>query len=75
MLKVVYAECLKYALYAQCHYADCRYAEFRYAECRGAVFFAMFCLRCQWWLVSNPRTSDYVSIALPLSYSRGQVKT
>ncbi len=24
MLSVVYAECLKYALYAHCHYAECR---------------------------------------------------
>ncbi len=23
-----YAECLKYALYAECHYVKCRYAEF-----------------------------------------------
>jgi hypothetical protein len=29
MLIVVYAECPKYALYAECHYA-----EFRYAVCR-----------------------------------------
>ncbi len=37
MLNVIYAECLKYALYAECRYAKCRYAECRYAECRGAV--------------------------------------
>ncbi len=33
MLNVSYAECLKYALYAQCHYAECRCA-----ECRGTVY-------------------------------------
>ncbi len=32
MLNVIYAECLKYVLNAQCHYAECRYAECRYAE-------------------------------------------
>jgi hypothetical protein len=32
MLAVVYAECRKLALYAECHYA-----ERRYAECRGAI--------------------------------------
>ncbi len=42
MLDVVYAECLKYALYAECHYAECsqaecHYAECRYAECHGAL--------------------------------------
>jgi hypothetical protein len=31
MLIVIYAECLKYALNAECHYAECRYA-----ECCGA---------------------------------------
>ncbi len=33
MLDVIYARCLKYALYAKCYYAECRYA-----ECRGAVY-------------------------------------
>jgi hypothetical protein len=32
MLNVVYVECLKYALYAECRYAECRYF-----ECRGAL--------------------------------------
>ncbi len=27
MPSVVYAECHKFALYAECHYAECRYAE------------------------------------------------
>jgi hypothetical protein len=41
MLNVVYAQCLKYALYAvrnyaECHYAECRYAECHYAECHNA---------------------------------------
>jgi hypothetical protein len=35
MLTIVYAECHKLALYAECHYAECRYAECHYAECRG----------------------------------------
>ncbi len=34
MLSVIYAECLKYALNAECCYAECRYADCRYAECR-----------------------------------------
>jgi hypothetical protein len=34
---VIYAECLKYALYAQCQYAQCHYFGCRYADCRGAV--------------------------------------
>jgi hypothetical protein len=37
MLNVIYAECLKYALYAECQYAECLkyalYAECQYAEC------------------------------------------
>jgi hypothetical protein len=37
MLNVIYAECLKYALYAECHYAECRYTECRYADCRSAL--------------------------------------
>ncbi len=36
MLNVAFAECLKYALYAQCHYAECCYAECCYTEYRGA---------------------------------------
>jgi hypothetical protein len=43
MRNVIYAECHKQALYAECRYAECRYAECRYAECqytecRGAHF-------------------------------------
>ncbi len=37
MLNVINAECLKYALYAECQYAECQYAECHYAECCGAV--------------------------------------
>jgi hypothetical protein len=36
MMNVVYAQCLKYALYAECHFAECRYAEGHFAECRYA---------------------------------------
>jgi len=36
MLNVIYAECHKKALYAECRYAECCYAECCYAECRGA---------------------------------------
>ncbi len=32
MPSVIYAQCRKYA-----HYAECSYAEARYAECRGAL--------------------------------------
>jgi hypothetical protein len=49
VLNVIYVECCKYALcaechyaechYAECHYAECHYAECRYAECRGALLF------------------------------------
>jgi hypothetical protein len=42
-LNVIYAECLKYALYTQCHYAKCHYAECRYAECHGAICTPSFC--------------------------------
>jgi hypothetical protein len=42
MLCVIYAECPKLALYAECRYvefryAECHYAECHYAECRGAI--------------------------------------
>jgi hypothetical protein len=33
---VVFAECRKSALYAECRYAECRYAEYCYAECHYA---------------------------------------
>jgi hypothetical protein len=36
MLTVVYAECRKLALYAECQNAECHYGEWRYAECLGA---------------------------------------
>jgi hypothetical protein len=36
MLSVIYAECHKYAHYAECHYAECCYAECHYAECHYA---------------------------------------
>jgi hypothetical protein len=32
MLSIVYADCHKYAVYAEHHYAECRYA-----ECHGAL--------------------------------------
>ncbi len=35
-----YAECLKYALYAECHYAECHYAECHYAECLKYALYA-----------------------------------
>jgi len=35
MLSVNYAECHKYAHYAECHYTECHYA-----ECRGASLVA-----------------------------------
>jgi hypothetical protein len=34
MLTIVYAECHKLAIYAECHYADCRYS-----KCRGTQIF------------------------------------
>ncbi len=34
---VIYAECLKYALYAQCQYGQCHYSDFRYSKWRCAV--------------------------------------
>jgi hypothetical protein len=37
MLNVIFAECHKKALHAECHYAECHYAECHYAECRGAA--------------------------------------
>jgi hypothetical protein len=47
MLGVIYVECHKIGLnaecrYAECHYADCRYAECRYAECRYAECHLVF---------------------------------
>jgi hypothetical protein len=39
MLNVTYAECHKYALYAECRYTECRNA-----ECRGAVNYAFLAL-------------------------------
>ncbi len=30
---VIYDECCKQALYAECHYAECHYYEFHYNEC------------------------------------------
>ncbi len=36
MQSVMYAECRKLALYAECNYAECHYAECHYAECHYA---------------------------------------
>jgi hypothetical protein len=37
MRTVMYAECRKLALYAECHYAEYHYAEWHYAEFLAAV--------------------------------------
>jgi hypothetical protein len=37
MRNIIYVECHKQALYAECQYAECRYAECHYTECRGAL--------------------------------------
>jgi hypothetical protein len=37
MVSVMYAECHKLALYAECQYAECRHAECRHTERRGAL--------------------------------------
>jgi hypothetical protein len=37
MLTVMYAECRKLALYAECHHAEYHYAEYYYAEFLAAV--------------------------------------
>jgi hypothetical protein len=41
MLSVIYAECHKQALYAECPHAKCHYPEFPYAECHYAEFFML----------------------------------
>jgi hypothetical protein len=35
MLTVMYVECRKLTLYAECHYRKCHYAECHYAECHN----------------------------------------
>jgi hypothetical protein len=47
MLNVIFSECHKLALFAECHYAECRYsecrnAEGRYAKCRGAALLTSY---------------------------------
>ncbi len=37
MLGVIYAECRKLALSAECRYTECHYAECHYGDCRGAL--------------------------------------
>jgi hypothetical protein len=37
MLSVVYAECHKLALYAECHYAEFHYAKCHYTDCPVAT--------------------------------------
>jgi hypothetical protein len=37
MLTVVYVECRKLAVYADCHFAECHRAECRYVKCRGTT--------------------------------------
>jgi hypothetical protein len=51
MLNVVNAECIKYAVYAECRYAQCCYA-----ECRGA-------LECSWgaFMRAGMRETDKAS--------------
>ncbi len=54
MLSVVYAECNKLALYAECHYAECCFAMCHYAECHAAILPTNLCnaQRCQYKLNS-----------------------
>jgi hypothetical protein len=52
MLIVVYADCRKFALWAECHYAECRYA-----ECRGAVLAPQ--LRVSHWKFSMAQSYIY----------------
>jgi hypothetical protein len=48
MLSVVYAECRKQILNAECRYAECCYVECHYAECRGALHGSIhFKLNCK----------------------------
>jgi hypothetical protein len=50
MLSVVYADCHKLALYAECHYAEYRKAMCHYAKCHGAISPTNLCnvQRCQY---------------------------
>jgi hypothetical protein len=41
MLIVIYAECHKEALFAECRSIECHYAECHYAECRGGSNFTL----------------------------------
>ncbi len=54
MLTVMYSECHKLALYAECHNAECRYAMCHYAECHVAISPTNMCnvQRCQYNLNS-----------------------
>jgi len=45
MLNIMYAECHKLALYAECRYAECHYAKCRYAECHGSIKYT-FWMNC-----------------------------
>ncbi len=56
MLDVVYAECLKYAIYAECRHAECLYT-----ESRGANFLVLHKWHCCSILLKSKRMDVNVS--------------
>jgi hypothetical protein len=62
MLDVIYAECLKYELYAESHYAECRYAECLYAECRGADKMWLFSSSLQFRMKKSENFWQFIKI-------------
>jgi hypothetical protein len=48
ILTVMYAECHKLSLYAECHYAECHCAECHCAECHYAECCCVECRGALW---------------------------
>jgi hypothetical protein len=76
MLNVIYAECHKKALYAECGYAECRYAECRYAVslCRVSLCRVSLC-RVSLYKVSLCRVSLCGMLLCYMLWHQGRVWT
>jgi hypothetical protein len=72
MLNVIYAECLKYAFYAQRHYAQCRGAKFTalsLVKISEAAIMALLAL-IPWEVRHRIRMYLLIVVALPRSQAK-----
>jgi hypothetical protein len=73
MLNVMYTECHKIGLYAECHYAQCRNAKCRCAECRGAFEGASFNIKYD--VLQSKERNINLLVTLQLSMAKSILRT